>query len=417
MVYMHKITRLIEPQVINALDAFPVVFIAGPRQSGKTTLVQKIIKQHTSAQYITFDDLQMRSAAQYDPDAFLKNFQGPVVLDEIQMVPELFRPLKIIVDENRKRKEGGRGQFLLTGSASVMALPQLSDALVGRMSIHTLLPFSVREIFPHNNATFIDRLFSSDWPSKTLSEKNIIDTIFQASFPELLTLQDNHLRYDWCNSYLNTLLQRDVRALMEIEKITAIPDLLRLFAARTGGLINEAALSRDTGLNHITVKRYRNLLDSLFLTLSVPAWSKNIGKRLIKSPKIYLSDVNLLGYLLNTDLQNFSQLSAMQRGQLIENFVAIELNKQITFSHVRAQLYHYRSASQQEVDFIIEGPGQCVVGIEVKAKNKAEQNDFRHLMSLQAELNNKFHAGFVVYMGSDVVPFGKNCWAVPLAAL
>lgn len=414
---MKKITRLIEPDVTKALQTFPVVFIAGPRQSGKTTLAQKITKQNPSTQYITFDDIQMRSAVQHDPDAFLKNVHGPVVLDEIQMVPELFRPLKMMVDENRHRKKGGRGQFLLTGSASVMALPQLSDALVGRMSIHTLLPFSVHEIYPNKEKTFIDRAFSNEWKLKKYTTKNKKDIFFQASFPELLSIQNNRLRDEWCNGYLNTILQRDVRALMEIEKLTAVPDLLRLFAARTGGLINEAALSRDTGLNHITIKRYRNLLESLFLTLSVPAWTKNISKRLIKSPKIYINDLNFLAYLLNTDLQDLSQLNAMQRGHVIENFVAVELNKQITFSQTRALLYHYRSASQQEVDFILEGSQQRIIGIEVKSKNKVEHNDFRHLISLQAEVGEKFHAGFVLYTGLEVVPFGKQLWAVPISIL
>jgi len=188
------------------------------------------------------------------------------------MVPELFRPLKIKVDEKRALDQGGRGQFLLTGSASVLALPKLSDALVGRMAIHTLLPFSATEISHNKPYNFIDHAFQNTW----------------------------------CNGYMNTILQRDVRALAEIEKINALPDLLRLIATRTGGLLNESGLSRDANLNHITLKKYRILLESLFLTLSIPAWSTNLGKRLIKAPKLYIHDINILLYLLNTELTHLS---------------------------------------------------------------------------------------------------------------
>lgn len=414
---MKKIKRRIQTQVTKALHVFPAVFIAGPRQSGKTTLTQQIIQHHPSAKYITFDDMQMRSAATYDPDAFLKNLTGWVVLDEIQMVPALFRPLKIIIDEDRKQKQNERRQFLLTGSASIMALPTLSDALVGRMSIHTLLPFSMHEVWEDEKTTFVDRAFTCHWRLEKYTFKNKQDAMFRSTFPELSTLSDRSLRYTWCNSYLSTILQRDIRALMEIEKIAAIPDLLRLLAARSGGLLNEAALSRDSHLNHITAKRYRRLLENLFLILSVPAWSKNIGKRLVKSPKIYINDLNLLAYLLNMDSQDFSHLTTIQMGSFVENFVAVELNKQTTFSQTHAVLYHYRSASGQEVDFILEGPQQRVVGIEVKSKSKVDVHDFKHLIALQTELKEKWIAGYVLYMGSEIVPFGNQLWAIPIAAL
>ena len=414
---MKKTDRLLLPVITNALKAFPVVYIAGPRQSGKTTLVQQIARSEHPAHYITFDDSQMRSAAQRDPDAFLKGIEGPVVLDEIQLVPELFRPLKITVDENRKLKNGGRGQFLLTGSASVMALPTLSDALVGRMSIHTLLPFSVHEIQKEKSKNFIDRVFSTRWSYQKIVSKNVFDLMRSASFPELFTFDNEKLIYEWCNSYIETILQRDVRALMEIEKIAALPDMLRLLSSRTGGLLNETALSNDAQLNHITVKRYRTLLENLFLTLSIPAWSKNLGKRLVKSPKVYLNDINLLLFFLNRELSNIAKTNPHLLGKIIENFVAIELTKQITFSDVRAALYHYRTASGQEIDFVLEGPNQQIVGIEVKSKSKVDANDFRHLAVLQKELPEQFHAGFVLYMGDEIISFGRNLWAVPMTEL
>ncbi len=414
---MKKFLRFIENKVVQSLEAFPVTYIAGPRQSGKTTLAQGIASSTHPFNYITFDDLQLQSAAQRDPDAFLNGLSDPVILDEVQMAPELFRPLKIKVDENRQRKNGGRGQFLLTGSASVLALPKLSDALVGRMAIHTLLPFSATEIQKNAPGNFIDRAFLNTWVFEQHTKDNVLDMMIHASFPELLTLDTPALRHAWCNDYVNTILQRDIRALVEIEKIKALPDLLRLIATRTGGLLNEAGLSRDTHLNHMTIKKYRLLLESLFLTLSIPAWSKNLGKRLIKAPKLYIHDLNILLYLLNTELTHLPTQNPTLFGQILETFVAIELTKQLTFSAIEANLYHFRTAAGQEIDFILEGPDQKIVAVEVKTKSKVSLRDFQHLETLKQELGENFHQGFVVYQGTDVLPFGKDMWAIPFSKL
>lgn len=414
---MPDIRRLIEDKVVESLQAFPVVYIAGPRQSGKTTLVQRIANTRHPAQYVTFDDIQLRSSAQHDPIAFLRSFKGPVVLDEVQLVPELFRPLKIIIDENRQQPSGGRGQFLLTGSASIMALPALSDALVGRIVLHTLLPLSALELQLQPKQTFIDRAFSDSWAFELTHPESLVDTMINASFPELLTIKTHALRHRWCNAYIDTLLQRDIRALMELEKIGVIPHLLQLIATRTGGLLNETSLSRDTDLNHVTAKKYRLLLEGLFLIQSVPAWSSNLGKRLIKAPKLYMGDLNLLSYLINTTLQDLSQENKTLYGRVVENYVAIELNKQLTFSNTQANLYHYRSTSGQEVDFILEGPRNHVICIEIKTKTKVTAQDFQQLESLKAELGKQFKRGFVLYSGHEVIPFGQDLWAVPLAIL
>lgn len=414
---MKIIDRFIADRVVQSLEAFPVVYIAGPRQSGKTTLAQHIATTRHKAKYITFDDIQIRAAAQRDPDAFLRSLDGPVVLDEIQLVPQLYRPLKIIVDENRRLKNGGRGAFLLTGSASIMALPKLSDALVGRMALHTLLPLSAEEVQKNHNDSFIDNAFFREWAFEQKNQEDIISMMIRASFPEMLTLKNYSIRYEWCNGYINTILQRDVRALMEIEKLDALPDMLRLLATRTGGILNESTLSSDVELNHITAKKYRMLLEGLFLTQTIPAWSNNLGKRLIKAPKVYINDMNLISYLLKIDLDNLPQENPKLFGHVLENFVGVELAKQITFSKTRCSLYHYRTSSNQEIDFILEGPQNHVVGVEVKSNSKVSARDFKHLEALKNDLGQKFRRGFVLYQGNDVVPFGEDMWAVPVSSL
>ena len=412
-----KISRFLKNAIVQSLESFPAVYIAGSRQCGKTTLARSIAATRSKMAYVTFDDIQMRLAAQQDPNAFLRAFEESVVLDEVQLVPELFRPLKMLIDENRHKSHNGRGKFLLTGSANIMSLPQLSDALVGRMALHTLMPFSVAETCQSGQTNFIDDAFSKDWKLKQLPKVNLIQIMVKASFPELFALKQHALQYKWCNGYINTLMQRDIRALMEVEKIAMLPNLLRLLAARTSGLLNEAGLARDASLNHLTIKRYRLLLESLFLTLSIPAWSSNLGKRLIKASKVYISDLNILAYLLNINLQDLPQINPMLFGQVLENFVAIELTKQLTYSDIHARLYHYRTASGQEVDFILEGIQNHIVGIEVKARSQVSPKDFQHLETLKQEIGEKFRRGFVFYSGTDIVPFGENMWAIPFSAL
>ena len=414
---MQYVERFVEEKIVNSLKAFPAVYIAGPRQSGKTTLVKRICTSRHPAGYYTFDDLQYRSAAEHDPEAFLRGLKGNVVLDEIQLVPSIFRPLKIIVDENRQSENGGRGKFTLTGSANVMALPQLSDALAGRMSVHNLLPLSATELYTTREANFIDRAFSDNLNFNTDDEYDLNHVLRNASFPELLTLEDVLIRREWCNSYLQTVLLRDIYSLLEVQKIASLPDMLTLFATRTGGLLNEASLSRDLGLNHLTTKKYRILLESLFLTLPVPAWKGNFGKRLVKTPKVYLSDINLLFHLLPLEQNVIQSIDRMQVGKIIENFVAIELAKQLTFSTTPARLYHYRTSSQQEVDFVLELHNSQIIGIEVKSTSRISSKDFRNLQTMENDIGEKFKYGFVVNPGNKVVQFGSRLYSLPLASL
>ncbi len=413
---MQYIDRLIEDRIVASLSAFPSVYVAGPRQSGKTTLVMRISESRHKANYFTFDNLQTRSAAQHDPEAFLRSLRGNAVLDEIQLVPELFRPLKIIVDENRQTDGGGRGKFLLTGSANVMALPQLSDALAGRMSTHTLLPLSARELDKNREGSFIDRVFCSELHFGDASESDLEQVLADATFPELLTIGDRALRQEWCDSYLQTVLYRDVHSLLEVQKLASLPDMLSLLAARAGGLLNESSLARDLALNHITVKKYRILLESLFLTLSVPAWTPNLGKRLIKTPKVYLCDLNLLLHLLNAELGFVQSADRTQMGRVMENFAAVELAKQATFSSTRTRLYHYRTSSGQEVDFVLESQRGEIVGIEVKSTSNISSRNFRSLEALKGDIGKKFKCGIVVHPGKKAVQFSNQFFALPIAS-
>lgn len=413
---MRRIARKLTADVQFALKNAPVVFVNGPRQAGKTTLVQGLGASEYPADYISFDNPTQMAAAAASPEAFLSSRKGPLIIDEVQLVPEIFRALKIIVDDLRFANEGNvNGRFLLTGSANIMALPKLSDPLVGRMSVKTLLPFAGCEALDCNG-NFLDRLFNLDFTDVKAGKTILNDVIRLATFPEISGKQ-LRVRSEWFDGYLTTMLQRDVRMLSELEKIAVLPTLLRLLAARAGSLMNDASISRDAGLNPVTSKSYRAILQAMFLTFDVQPWYRNIGKRLVKSPKGYLTDTLLLCHMLEWNLDDLRDRRPDVYGHVVENFVATELTKLLTFSNLRARLLHFRTSDNKEVDFVLERPDGRLTGIEVKSSDTVKSADFKGMKVLLEAADNDFVGGVVLYTGKDVVPFGEKLLAVPVGAL
>lgn len=413
---METVPRYIRSRLFDALKINPVVFLNGPRQAGKSTLVQGLSESEFSAEYVTFDSATQVAAATSAPVEFLTARTFPLIIDEVQLVPEIFRALKMVVDEMRLSERGkANGRFLLTGSANILALPKLSDALVGRMQVLTLYPFSSSEaIGGKGNA--LQRIFEQDFTNLTSKELSLIEVIELATFPEI-SGKDSLTRSAWFEGYLTTILQRDVRLLADLEKIGVLPTLLRVLAARAGNLMNDADISRDIGLNAVTSKFYRKILQMMFLIFDVPPWVRNIGKRLVKSSKGYITDTLLLLHMLGYHLRDVRTKMPHLFGHIIENFVAVELMKLLSFGVVKGELYHFRTSDGKEVDFCLEKADGSLVGIEVKTSEVVDASDFRDLKELEASIKADFITGIVLYMGKDVVPFGKNLWAVPFHIL
>lgn len=411
------ISRRIEINVLDALKGFPVVYVNGPRQSGKSTLVQKLASKEWPASYVTFDEATMLGAAEANPEIFLRAYKGRLILDEVQMVPNLFRVLKLLVDEARlEDKISAYGRFLLTGSANIMALPQLSDALVGRMHILTLYPLSALEIFKGKGEFLVNLMSNGFKPTTILNEERIANIIRRATFPEI-TNENNKIRRQWFESYITTILQRDVRQISDIAKLGVLPNLLKVLAAQAGGLVNEASISRLIGQNAVTAKNYRLLLQMMFLTFDVKPWLRKIGKRLVKSPKNYIIDTSLLCHLQQVDLENVDINDPHLFGHIFENFVATELLKQLSSSACPAELYHFRTSDGKEVDFVLERLDGKLSAVEVKARDAVSAADFKGLNELCKQTENDFICGIVIYRGNKVVPFGNRMWAVPVDAM
>lgn len=404
--------RNLSDRVLTALADRPVVFLQGARQSGKSTLARQIMRSGFDARYLTFDEPATLAAATADPHGFVRGLDGPVVIDEVQACPGVFGAVKLSVDRDRTP-----GRFLLTGSASALVVPELARSLVGRVELLSLRTLSQDEI-ENGSARAVDAWFSAPIPTYTPAARAvpIANRIARGGYPEVLGLRDPDRRAAWFDAYVATILQRDVRDLASIEGLTDLPNLLRLLAARTGGLLNMSELSRSIAIPHTTLKRYFALLEAVFMVHHLPAWSTNLGKRVVRSPKVYFLDTGLASHLQGVDEQSWSE-ETTRRGALLENFVFTELDRQLGWNRTRARLYHFRTHSGDEIDFVLEDPKGRVVAIEVKATASLSASDVEPMRRFAEALGRRFVRGIVLYTGSEVVPFQQRIHALPVAAL
>ena len=406
------INRNISPYVLEGLTDTPVLLLNGARQTGKSTLVKTLSEKNHPARYITLDDATVLSAIKYDATGFLTRIDGPVIIDEVQRAPELFPAIKAAVDRNRRS-----GQFLLTGSANVLLLPRLSESLAGRMEILSLWPFSQGEI-EGIKETFVDALFAAKLhagPSQKETPASFHARIMGGGYPEAVGRVKEDRRSAWFESYITTILQRDVRDLAHIEGLTNLPRLLALIASRAPALLNFSELSRTFAMPQSTLKRYMALLEATFLIQHIPAWSGNLGKRLVKASKLVMSDTGLMSHLLGVNKERLAGGGFI--GPLLENFVIMELVKQITWSTIKPQMFHYRTQIGQEVDIVLEDRSGKLVGIEVKASATVTGQDFKGLRAFAETVGKRFHLGVVLYTGIESIPFGPELFAMPVNAL
>jgi predicted AAA+ superfamily ATPase len=406
-------SRNVTPEIVAALKDTPVIMLVGARQTGKTTLVRQLAETVHPAQYVTFDDLSLRAAAIADPKGFLAGFEGPVVFDEIQYVPDLIPAIKISVDRNRKP-----GRFLLTGSADVLATPRVSESLAGRMALFTLYPLSQGELCGKRES-FIDAAFSKDFGAKRLppfSSQKLRQRIVTGGYPEAQLRHSAPRRSQWFRDYANTIMQRDIKDLAHIEGLIQLPSMLSMLAARIGALLNQAELARSLQISQTTTKRYLSLLEATFLIWRLPAWSENLGKRLIKMPKVYFTDSGLAANLVGMDSGKLQSASA-QLGSMVEGFVASELLRQASWSEIKPRLYHFREQTGREVDIVLEAPGGRCVLLEVKHSSRVRPDDLKNMRYLADRLGRKFARGILIYTGTEIIPCDSRFCVIPVNGL
>ena len=409
-----KYQRYSEPTLLEALQDTPVILIHGSRQCGKTTLAQAV-GDRQGYHYISFDDDNQLQAAKADPVGFVLALPEKVILDEIQRVPELFTSIKASIDQNRKP-----GRFILTGSANVLLLPQLADSLAGRMEIIHLRPLAQCEISGHK-PEFLDRLFKADFGSAANQQhytrlgETLTDVICAGGYPAAIVRSTAKRRATWYRDYITTIIQRDVQDIANIKNLDILPKLLTLSAGQTAHLFNASDLAAPFSISRPTIREYLALLEQIFLIEQLQPWHSNRLSRLIKTPKMHLTDTGLACALLGINSQSLWQEKPLL-GQLLETFIYQELRKQADWYPEALSFHHFRNKDQVEVDIIIE-QGRQLAGIEIKASATITKNDFKGLNKLKEACGEQFAAGVVFYDGETILPFGEKLYAVPISML
>jgi uncharacterized protein len=400
--------RLVRARLREALADSPVVLLHGPRQCGKTTLARSI-GENDGRQYVTLDDAATLTAVQADPRGFVLDLEGSITIDEVQRVPELFLAIKQTVDRDRRP-----GRFLLTGSANTFFLPRTADSLAGRMEIVRLHPLSEVEI-GRQQPVFLDRIFAGEFKiaqSERFGPK-LADLIVRGGFPEAVRRDTARGRRAWVRDYLAAIIQRDIRELARIQRLDILPRLLALAAGQTARLVNVSEIAGPFGVSRTTVRDYLALLGQVFLVEELPAWHANRLKRLVKTPKLHMTDSGLACALLGVQADDLRGDRTLL-GQLLETFVVQELRRQASGWEHDVRFYHYRDKDQQEVDIVLEHGPSRVVGIEVKATATLRDADRRGLERLREAAGRSFRYGALLYDGETLVPMGDRIYAIPL---
>ena len=406
--------RYIATPITEALKDTPVILINGARQTGKSTLCRQLVRDGVfDGEIMTMDDPTTLAAALADPLGFLQDLSRHAIIDEVQRAPQLFLSIKKVVDENRKER-----RLILTGSADVMTLPQVADSLAGRIEIHHLWPLSQAEIVG-KRSNFLNTLVTPDgrFHAHKSNWKNIIEDIRTGGYPEALQRENEGRKAKWFESYIDAVLQKDISNLANIEGLTQIPNILHLISTRIGSTVNLSDIARLSGVKNTTFQRYMALLEHVFLILRIPAWTPNIEGRFVKSPKMFINDTGLLCHLRGEGIDSLIE-NRTTAGAFLENFIVMEIVKQLSWSGLFLKPYHFSVHSGAEVDLILEDRKKQLYGIEIKSTASVSQNDFKGLKRLAEIAGEKFQRGIVLYGGDQVVGgFGENLQAVPIPAV
>jgi predicted AAA+ superfamily ATPase len=409
------IRRRIEPAVDDALQTSPVVAITGPRTTGKSTLVAALVAR-TGGTAVDLDDPAVRAIAAADPGAFVRGLPEPVVIDEFQRVPDLLAAIK--AELNRDRRPG---RFVLAGSARHDAVPELADFLTGRVDLLQLWPFAMAELNP-TPVSIIDRLFSGAPITRRAVEfdrAEVVDAVLRGGYPIAVNLPAP-ARSRWFTSLATLVVERAADDVAPVRNTSALGHFLRLAAASTAQTRNAAELGREVGLGRDQAAAYLRLLELTYLTFELPAWSTNPTSRVIKRSKLHLVDSGLAAHLQGVtpeQLRPTDPVGAARFGALLETFVVGEVVKQLGWSVVVAQPYHYRTADGVEVDLVLEAADGRVAGIEVKAGSTPAGASTSGLRHLRDHLGDRFVAGLVLNTGSQAQRVNDRIWIAPVDEL
>ncbi len=400
------IARALEPVLRQAAIEFPAVVLTGPRQSGKTTLLKHVFGQ--SSGYVSLEPPDVRAAAAADPRGFLELHPPPVVFDEVQYAPDLLPYIKEIID----RRRDARGQYFLTGSQNLLLTEQVTESLAGRAAMLRLLPVSHREELATSPDPLPWERSKTPPPGKRITLPSLWRTLLRGGYPELVAEPDRDISL-WHSSYVQTYLERDVRSLRQVGDLISFQSFLRALAARTGQLLNLADLSRDLGIALNTAKAWLSVLEATFQVIVLRPYHANVGKRLVKTPKVYLTDTGMLCYLAGLKDPDHAAAGPLG-GPIFETAVLLEIVKAFLNRGEEPRLYFWRTSAGAEVDLVVETGGK-LIPIEVKLSATPQPAMASGIRAFQQDLGEKAGPGFVVHPGQIRLPLAPKVLALPFA--
>jgi uncharacterized protein len=402
------IPRSLEPVLKRAVSEFPAVVVTGPRQSGKTTLLKHLFGEEY--RYLSLELPDVRAAAVEDPRSFLARFPPPVIFDEVQWAPVLLPYVKERIDEER----GRAGQFLLSGSQNLLLLEKVTESLAGRTAILRLLPMSRREVLDRRHAPLPWEENDGTGVQRFAPPQELWRDLLRGFYPELVTSpgRDVHL---WHSGYVQTYLERDVRSLRQVGDLTQFQSFLRALAARTGQLLNLSDISRDLGVAANTAKAWLSVLEATHQIFILRPFHANIGKRLVKTPKVYFADPGIVCHLTGLKDPEHAASSPMA-GPILETVVLTEILKVLTNRGIDPDLYFWRTSSGVEVDLLVQVEGR-LIPLEVKQSATPRPSMANSIRAFQDDLGKRAGPGYLVHPGEGRLPMGKGVTALGLSEL